>query len=67
MRVIARDLGTPQLSSIQANVTVIVSRNLFAPEFLGTPYVTSLEENAAVNQVVYDVTTRDIDSTVSGL
>ena len=65
MRVIARDQGIPQLSSFTVNVTVGVLRNLFPPEFLSTPYVTSLEENAAVNRLVYDVTTRDRDSTVS--
>ena len=65
MRVIARDQGVPQLSSLTVNVTVGVLRNLFPPEFLSTPYVTTLEENAVVNRLVYDVTTRDRDSTVS--
>ncbi|KAL8559117.1 hypothetical protein ACOMHN_046165 [Nucella lapillus] len=63
MRVIARDLGTPQLSSFLANVTVVVYRNLFAPEFLNLPYITTMEENAVDNRLVYSVTTRDQDST----
>ena len=66
MKVVATDLGTPSLSSQEANVTVIVSRNLFPPVFINLPYATVLEENVQPGRLAYTVTAVDNDSVVSG-
>ena len=67
MKVVATDQGTPSLSSQEANVTVIVSRNLFPPVFIDLPYSTVLEENVQPGRLAYTVTAVDNDSIVSVL
>ncbi|RUS85645.1 hypothetical protein EGW08_006591, partial [Elysia chlorotica] len=62
MKVVATDLGTPSLSSQEANVTVIVSRNLFPPVFINLPYATVLEESVQPGRIAYTVTAVDNDS-----
>ncbi|GFN78435.1 protocadherin fat 4, partial [Plakobranchus ocellatus] len=62
MKVVARDQGTPVLSSLEANVTVLVSRNLFPPVFVNLPYATILEENVQPGRLAYTVTAVDNDS-----
>lgn len=62
MYVRAYDLGVPRLTSSVANVTVIVNRNSFTPEFLNTKYNTFLPETTPANTPVFDVTTRDRDT-----
>ncbi|XP_041364042.1 protocadherin Fat 1-like [Gigantopelta aegis] len=61
MYLIAKDMGTPQLSSMRINITVIVNRNQNAPQFVGIPYNTILSETVLVNSLVFQVTTRDRD------
>lgn len=65
MKVVARDLGTPVLSSIETNVTVFVGRNLFAPRFVRTPYVVQLAENQQIGEQLLLVTAVDDDTRVS--
>ena len=61
MKVQARDLGTPQLSSNEVNVTVFVRRNQFPPVFVNLPYNTQIEATSGVGRFVYQVTTTDQD------
>jgi hypothetical protein len=65
MRVTARDLGTPQLSSVPVEVTIFVVRNNNPPVFLNLPYTTQIEETSNIGRSVYRVTTTDADVQVS--
>ncbi|KAK3089813.1 hypothetical protein FSP39_006721 [Pinctada imbricata] len=62
MKVTARDLGTPQLSSSAIDVSVFVTRNQNPPVFFNTPYSTQIEETSAIGRFVYQVTTNDADT-----
>lgn len=61
MRVTARDLGTPQLSSVPIEVSIFVVRNNNPPVFLNLPYTTQIEETSNIGRFVYRVTTTDAD------
>lgn len=61
MRVTARDLGTPQLSSVPIEVTIFVVRNNNPPVFVNLPYTTQIEETSNIGRSVYRVTTTDAD------
>ncbi|XP_046579033.1 protocadherin Fat 4-like [Haliotis rubra] len=62
MYIRAYDLGVPRLTSSVANVTVIVNRNSFTPEFLNTQYRIFLPETEPSGSLVYNVTTLDRDT-----
>ena len=62
MKVMATDQGNPQLSSVEANVTVDVYRNLQPPIFINTPYAVTLQEDAAEGLLAYTVTAVDSDT-----
>ena len=56
----ATDNGRPSRSTT-ARVIVFVTRNQFAPTFVQTPYVTSIQENTNNNSLIYTVTAVDQD------
>ena len=56
----ATDNGRPSRSTT-ARVIVFVTRNQFAPTFIQTPYVTSIQENTNNNSLIYTVTAVDQD------
>ena len=64
MRVTARDLGTPQLSSAPIDVSIFVVRNNNPPVFVNLPYTTQIEETSNIGRFVYRVTTTDADQQV---
>ena len=61
MKVVARDQGLPQLSSVESNVIVNVSRNNVPPVFIRQPYFNSLPEDSAEGILVYTVQAVDND------
>ena len=61
MYLIAKDMGSPQLSSVRINVTVIVNRNRNTPQFIGAPYHTILSETVLPNSRVFQVSAHDRD------
>ena len=62
LRVRTFDLGSPSLEqSQQAIVTVNVIRNNAAPQFILTPYATTISKDLTVSDTVYTVTATDLD------
>ncbi|XP_046583166.1 protocadherin Fat 4-like isoform X2 [Haliotis rubra] len=61
MLVVARDRGSPLLESTAASVTINVQRNDNPPIFTNEPYITSLREDASINDPVFTVTAVDTD------
>ena len=62
LRVRTYDLGTPSLEQTQqAVVTVQVIRNNAAPQFILTPYATTISRDLTVLDTVYTVTATDLD------
>ncbi|XP_035826841.1 protocadherin Fat 4, partial [Aplysia californica] len=61
--VTCRDLGNPPLTAGNtATVTVGVSRNLNAPEFLNTPYNRTISSNTGSGTSIFQVSVLDRDS-----
>ena len=58
--VLAVDSGRPARTTT-ADVTVLVTRDEFAPEFISTPYTATITENAAINSTVLTVRATDRD------
>jgi len=65
MRAQVYDLGTPQLTGPEVNITVFVQGNDNPPFFINDPYLRTLNENATVGTLVYDTTASDGDTLVS--
>ena len=64
MRAQAYDLGTPQLTGSEVNVTVFVTRNNNPPFFINAPYIATLDETANFGTFVYDTSAADSDTVV---
>lgn len=64
LTVVARDRGTPSLSST-AQVTVNLIRNNFAPEFIPAQYAQNIDFTRAVNENIEQVNAKDKDEDVS--
>ena len=58
--VLAVDSGRPTRTTT-ADVTVLVTRDEFAPEFISTPYTATITENAAINGTVLTIRATDRD------
>ena len=59
-------MGFPSKSAPSAaTVTVQVQRNLNAPEFVGIPYQPTILSNVNIDESVFQITTRDLDTSVS--
>ena len=58
--VLAVDSGRPTRTTT-ADVTVLVTRDEFAPEFISTPYTATITENAAINSTILTVRATDRD------
>ena len=65
MRAQAYDLGEPQLTGGEVNITVTVIRNNNPPFFVNAPYIRTINENFNIGEVVYDTTASDIDTQVN--
>ncbi|XP_076458561.1 protocadherin Fat 4-like [Babylonia areolata] len=61
--VLATDSGRPARTTT-AGVTVLVTRDQFAPEFVSTPYSAIITENASINSTV--LTVRAVDQDLEG-
>jgi hypothetical protein len=58
----AYDLGTPERETVQrATVTVNVLRNNNAPQFIRTPYQTTINRDQGLNTAILTVTATDAD------
>ena len=64
MRAQAYDLGTPQLTGNEVNVTVFVTRNNNPPFFINAPYLATVDETSNFGTFVYDTSAGDSDSVV---
>ena len=64
MRAQAYDLGTPQLTGNEVNVTVFVTRNNNPPFFINAPYVATIDETSNFGTFVYDTSAGDSDTVV---
>lgn len=62
--VVAQD-GEGRTSIQNAQVTINIVRNLFAPQFTNTPYSTTIPFTAGSQFTVFDVNATDSDTTVS--
>ena len=62
-RVIAYDLGSPQLNSTEFTVVMNVIRNLYAPEFINSPYTIRVRRDSEINGNIGQVFVRDRDTT----
>lgn len=65
MRAQAYDLGNPQLTGPEVNITVFIQGNDNAPFFISSPYFRTLDETEAVGTLVYDTSANDLDTLVS--
>ena len=65
MKAQAYDLGTPQLTGSEVNVTVFVTRNNNPPFFINAPYIATVDETANFGTFVYDSSAADSDNVVS--
>lgn len=65
MRAQAYDLGNPQLTGAEVNITVFVVGNDNPPFFINSPYFRTLDETESVGTLVYDTSANDLDTLVS--
>jgi hypothetical protein len=65
MRAQAYDLGEPQLTGAEVNITIFVIGNDNPPFFVNAPYFRTLDENFGVGELVYDTSASDRDTQVN--
>ena len=58
----AYDLGNPRLYSPDYTIILHVLRNLFAPEFLNSPYMLEVPRSTAVRSNIGQIYVRDRDT-----
>jgi len=59
------DLGAPQLTGPEVNITVFVQGNDNPPFFINDPYFRTLDETVQIGSLVYDTSASDLDTLVS--
>lgn len=65
MKFLARDSGSPSLTSVVATLNVTVIRNDHAPACSNAVYETEISQNTGIGASIYDVVASDQDTVVS--